>query len=236
MGFFDAPAPYLYQLYVEPLAKFRLAAKGFGDRQPPNRLRKRIALAFDPLPIWYPPFEGEMVNGFPLHAITQRPAAMYHAWGSQNAWPRQIHGHNPLYVPGTVCDEHDLQDGDWVWLTSHHGRIKVPVARMDAVNGRTVWTWNAIGKRKGAWALSPDAPEKKKGFLLNHLISELLPERRDGMRWANSDPITGQAAWYDLRVKIEKADSAAESEPAFPPQKSPVGQGPQRVRYGEEWT
>ena len=45
-----------------------------------------------------------------------------------------------------------------------------------------------------------------KGFLLNHLIHELLPERGDGLRWANSDPITGQAAWYDLKVSIEKAD------------------------------
>jgi anaerobic selenocysteine-containing dehydrogenase len=237
MGFFDAPNPYVYQLYVEPLAKFRLAARGFGDRQPPEHLRERIARTFDPLPIWYPPFEGELAEGFPLHAITQRPAAMYHAWGSQNAWLRQIHGRNPLYVPGPICNEHSLKDGDWVWLTSHHGRIKVQIARMDAVNERTVWTWNAIGKRKGAWALSPDAPEATKGFLLNHLISELLPEQRDGMRWLNSDPITGQAAWYDLRVRIEKAEAGEEaSEPAFPPIASPVGQGPEEVRYGEEWT
>ena len=40
-----------------------------------------------------------------------------------------------------------------------------------ASNPDTVWTWNAIGKRSGAWGLSPDAPEAKKGFLLNHLIS-----------------------------------------------------------------
>ncbi len=236
MGFFDAPQPYVYNLYLEPLAKFRLAAQGFGERQPPGHLRERIAEAFDPLPIWYPPFEGETVAGFPLHAITQRPAAMYHAWGSQNAWLRQIHGHNPLYVPGALCDEHGLADGDWVWLTSHHGRIRVPIARMDAVNGRTVWTWNAIGKRKGAWALSPNAPEATKGFLLNHLISELLPRQADGMRWSNSDPITGQAAWYDLRVRLEKAEPAMESEPAFPPQNSAVGRGPGEVRYGEEWT
>jgi len=54
--------------------------------------------------------------------------------------------------------------------------------------------------------LDPDAPEATKGFLLNHLINELLPERGDGLRWSNSDPITGQAAWYDLKVSIEKAD------------------------------
>jgi len=200
---------------------------------------------FDPLPVWYPPFEGERLGEaggggkFPLHAITQRPAAMYHSWGSQNAWLRQIHGSNPLYVPGPVCDEAGLKDGDWAWVSSHHGRIKVPVARMEAVNVRTLWTWNAIGKRKGAWNLSPDAPESTRGFLLNHLIRELLPENGDGLRWSNSDPVTGQAAWYDLRVSIEKADPGpAGSEPTFEIQKMPKGleKPPKVLRYGKEWT
>ncbi len=161
---------------------------------------------------------------------------MYHSWGSQNAWLRQIHGRNPLYVPGPICVEHDLHDGDWVWLTSHHGKIKVPVVRMDAVNSHTVWTWNAIGKRAGAWALEKDAPEATKGFLLNHLIHELLPPRGDGQRWSNSDPVTGQAAWYDLRVRIEKAEPGPWSEPHLPAQESPVGVGPKDIAYGEEWS
>jgi hypothetical protein len=39
-------------------------------------------------------------------------------------------------------------DGDWALVTSHMGEIRVkPGARMDAVNGTTLWTWNAIGKR-----------------------------------------------------------------------------------------
>jgi len=154
---------------------------------------------------------------------------MYHSWGTQNAWLRQIHGMNPLYVPRKVWERHGFTDGDWAYLSSAHGRIKVPVARMDALNDHTVWTWNAIGKRRGAWALDDKAPEAEKGFLLNHIISELLPERGDGLRWANSDPITGQAAWFDLRVKIEKAPRHGPSEPAHPAQKSPVGQGPATV-------
>ena len=101
---------------------------------------------------------------------------------------------------------------------------------MAGVNDHTIWTWNAIGKRRGAWALSPDAPEAKKGFLLNHLIHELLPPKGDGLRWANSDPVTGQAAWFDLRVAIAKTDPPAEAQPAFPAQKSPVGRGPQNLR------
>ncbi|HMB48233.1 MAG TPA: molybdopterin-dependent oxidoreductase, partial [Afifellaceae bacterium] len=120
-GFFDAPQPVIFQLYCEPLRKFQLAAEGHGDRQPPDHLRERMKRCFDPLPVWYPPFEGERLGEaggggkFPLHAITQRPAAMYHSWGSQNAWLRQIHGSNPLYVPGPVCDEAGLKDGDWAW-------------------------------------------------------------------------------------------------------------------------
>ena len=76
---------------------------------------------------------------------------------------------------------------------------------MEGCEENTVWTWNAIGKQGGAWGLKPEASGAKKGFLLNHLISELLPEKQGERRITNSDPVTGQAAWFDLRVKIYKA-------------------------------
>jgi anaerobic selenocysteine-containing dehydrogenase len=238
MGFFDEPKPVTFQLYQEALQKFRLSAEGLREPVAPETHRARIIEAFDPLPAWYPPFEEAAVEGetFPYHAITQRPAAMYHSWGSMNAWLRQIHTRNALNVPGAICDEHGLRDGDWIWLISRHGRIKVEVARMEAVNAQTVWTWNAIGKRGGAWALDPSSPEATKGFLMNHLISELLPPKGDGMRWSNSDPVTGQAAWYDLRVRIEKAEPPAISEPRFPALRGLRRPTVDELRYGEEWT
>ncbi len=237
-GLNDAPQHYLFQLYCEPLARFRAAAHGRGEHRPPEHLREQLALAMAPLPVWYPPFEQSPVDlaEYPLHAITQRPAAMYHSWGSQNAWLRQIHGENPLYVPGGLWDALGFAPGDWAHVTSPHGRITVPVARMDALNPLTVWTWNAIGKRPGAWALDPDAPEATRGFLLNHLISELLPPRGDGLRWSNSDPVTGQAAWYDLRVRLEKAPPQDRSLPRTPAQASPVGRGPETVTFGVQWS
>jgi anaerobic selenocysteine-containing dehydrogenase len=237
-GIFDKPSPYLFSIYVEPMQKFRLAAMGKGELQPPDHLRAQLIEAMDPLPVWWAPYEDQSVDcdEYPLHALTQRPAAMYHSWGSQNAWLRQIHGTNPLYISGEVWTEHGFNEGDWAYVTSHHGKIKVPVVRMDALNPNTVWTWNAIGKRKGAWALDENAPEATKGFLLNHLIHELLPPKGDGLRWSNSDPITGQAAWYDLRVKVEKAPvEGGVSQPEIPAQASPVGQGPKDIAYGEEF-
>ncbi|MCA3555675.1 molybdopterin oxidoreductase family protein [Aestuariivirga sp.] len=217
-GFIGKPEPVIHQLYCEPLQKFRLAAQGHGKVVAPAQHRQRIAGHFDPIPFWYPPFEGEMAPeaGFPMHAVTQRPMAMYHAWGSQNAWLRQILGRNWLYMARQTAAKLYIADGDWVSVTSHHGKIKAQARLMDGVNPETVWTWNAIGKRSGTWGLDPGAGEARKGFLLNHLISELLPERGGGYRYSNSDPITGQAAWYDLRVRVERADDQGQlSEPQF---------------------
>jgi len=239
MGLQDAPVENVFQLYLEPLRQFQLCAEGKANPVPPESHRERILTCFDPLPNWYPPFEGTAIDEkeFPYHALTQRPAAMYHSWGSQNAWLRQIHGTNPMYIPAEICDEVGLVDGDWAWIISTHGKIKVPVAPMNAVNAKTLWTWNAIGKRKGAWALSPGAPETKRGFLLNHIINELLPAKGDGLRWSNSDPITGQAAWFDLRVRVEKAEPDEENSlPQFDRQESPVGTPSGNLTYGKEWT
>ncbi|MFN3745375.1 MAG: molybdopterin oxidoreductase family protein [Hyphomicrobiaceae bacterium] len=240
VGFRAADARMTFQLYCEPLQAFRLAAEGHGPVQPPESHRARIAKYFDPLPFWYQPFEGTMVDTekFPMHAITQRPMPMYHSWGSQNAWLRQIHSLNFLYMSRTRGKELGIADSDWVWISSYLGRVRCQVRLMDGVNDDTAWTWNAIGKRGGAWGLSKDAPEATRGFLLNHLISELLPPNGGGYRYSNSDPITGQAAWYDLRVNIEKAapEPGEQSHPRFEPFGDPLGRRqPDSISFGADF-
>ena len=99
----------------------------------------------------------------------------------------------------------DLQ---WVWVESHNGKIKVQLKLMEGVNADTVWTWNAIAKQRGAWGLADNAPESERGFLMNHLIAETLPTSSvEDVQLTNSDPVTGQAAWYDLRVRVTAAEA-----------------------------
>ena len=240
MGFLDKAEPVTLQVYSEPLQRFRLSAQGHGAVQPPDEHRERVATYFDPLPFWYPPLE-EMEVGpdeFPLRALTQRPMAMYHSWGSQNAWLRQIHGENRLHLHRGLGEELGIADDDWIYVISNHGRIKVQAKLMEGVNRDTIWTWNAIGKQRGAWNLAPGAKETERGFLLNHLISDLLPARQSGYRYANVDPVTGQAAWYDLRVRIEKAPAEeAVSEPRAPALALPPGlpERPAVLRYGAKF-
>jgi len=209
-GFRRRADPIIIHLYSEVLQRFRLAAQGrSAGKQPPEHLRERVEKYFTPLPYWYPPLEQahiDAVHGdsYPLAAVTQRPMAMYHSWDSQNAWLRQIHSHNYLYVNTRTAIEQGIADGDWIKVESPWGSVRCMCRHSEAVEPKTVWTWNAIGKASGAWRLAPDADESQQGFLLNHLITDELPAREAGDegRISNSDPITGQAGWYDVRVRI----------------------------------
>jgi sulfite dehydrogenase (quinone) subunit SoeA len=201
--------PILIHLYSEVLQRFRLAAQGkWPGRRPPAELAPGIEKFFDPLPFYYAPLEHETTDleKYPLAAITQRPMAMYHSWDSQNAWLRQIHAHNYLFINPRTARASGIDDGGWLWVESQWGRVRCMGRYSEAVEPGTVWTWNAIGKQPGAWGLAPAANEARKGFLLNHLISDSP---------AHSDPITGQAGWYDVRVRIYAAAEQGVS-PEFP--------------------
>ena len=205
--------PIMIAIYSDILQRFRLAATGKRPgAQPPEHLKARIYKYFDPLPFWYPPLEDEATDltKFTLNAITQRPMAMYHSWDSQNAWLRQIHSHNYLYVNTATALQHGIADGAWMWIESQWGKVKCMARHSEAVDPGTVWTWNAIGKAESAWSLTDNADESKKGFLLNHLISEELP--LGGFTVSNSDPITGQAGWYDVRVRLSPAGNEETQE------------------------
>ena len=224
--------PINIHIYSEVLQKFRLAAQGRtpGGRLPPERLRKRVDTYFDPLPFYFEPLEAQLSDKhrYPLNALTQRPMAMYHSWDSQNAWLRQIHTYNYLYVNARTAQAAGIADGAWMWVESQWGKVRCLCRYSQAVEPGTVWTWNAIGKAAGAWGLTPQANESQQGFLLNHLISEELPANSAGEHLSNSDPVTGQAGWYDVRVRIYPAD--AEEPQVSSPQFEPLQQVPGQSR------
>ena len=50
IGLFDAPTPYAFTLWCEPLRRFQLAAEGKHRRTPPEHLKARYAETMSPLP------------------------------------------------------------------------------------------------------------------------------------------------------------------------------------------
>ena len=222
--------PINIHIYSEILMNFRLAAQGKTEgKQPPDHLRKRVETYFDPLPFYFEPLEASLTDKhkYPLNAVTQRPMAMYHSWDSQNAWLRQIHTYNFMHVHPSTAQKQGIEDGKWMWVESMHGKARCLCRYSEAVEPGTVWTWNAIGKAKGAWRLDNNANESEQGFLLNHVISEELPAHADGDHISNSDPNTGQAGWYDVRVRIYAAgpDEPQESYPQYAPMPPLPGTG-----------
>lgn len=208
-GFIKTSDPIIIELYSETVQRFRLAGLGLYDGpQPKDPVdRERLVKYFDPLPDFYEPLEQQRIDKkeYPFFAVNQRPMMMYHSWDSQNAWLRQLLAQNFLYMNRAKGEKIGIKDSSWVWVESHNGRIRVQVKLIEGCQEDTVWTWNGIGKQSGTWGLKPDAPEATQGFLMNHLISELLPAKEGERRLTNSDPITGQAAWYDLMVKVTPA-------------------------------
>jgi len=209
VGFNNQSGPIVMELYSETLQKFRLAGQGLYDGPTPTSPtdQQRLIKYFDPLPDWYVPLEEQRVDNknYNFHAVNQRPMFMYHSWDSQNAWLRQIMAQNYLYMNRQRATAMGIPDLAWVWVRSHHSKIRCQVKLMEGCNPDTVWTWNAIGKQSGAWGLDKKAPEATKAFLMNHLIAELLPSAEGERSLTNSDPVTGQAAWYDLKVNVELA-------------------------------
>ncbi len=232
-GFITDIEPITMQIWSEPLQKFRLAGLGqyAGPKPSDPAQRERLVRYFDPLPMWYAPLESALVDTgrFDLCAITQRPMAMYHSWDSQNAWLRQIVADNSLYMNAGEAARRGLADGDWVDVASHNGSIRCRLKTMEGCEPGTVWTWNAIAKQGGAWGLAANAPEATEAFLLNHLIGEHLPGA--ARAHPNADPVTGQAAWYDLRVSVNKAAAGARGAlPQF--EALPEVRVPLRLRWG----
>ncbi|WP_018142300.1 molybdopterin oxidoreductase family protein [Thioalkalivibrio sp. ALJ7] len=241
-GWVGKTDPITIELYSETQQRFKLAGQGLYDGPQPTKQehKDRLTQFFDPLPIWHKPLEQTRIDEdeYPFYAVNQRPMFMYHSWDSQNAWLRQICAQNYLYMNRGRAESMGIEDMSWVWMESHNGKIRVQVKLMEGCEPGTVWTWNAIGKQKGAWGLKPDANESNKGFLMNHLISELLPKKGDAIdAITNSDPVTGQAAWYDLKVKITPVDAPEPDEqgslPEFETIKPAPGmtEAPDQLRY-----
>ena len=221
-------APMTIELYSELLRKFQLAGEGFGVRLPPRaEQRRRLRLHCDPLPHWAPCAAADDAD-YPFSAITQRPMFMYHSWDSQNAWLRQIADRNPVFIHRARAASLGVADGDAVWLMSPRAKLAARAKLTDGLSPDTVWTWNAIGKLAGAWGLSPDSREVTDAFLMNSLIDGKRPPGDAAL--FNSDAVTGQAAWYDLRVAVRRM-TAEEEAAAFPPPPAAASSAVARLRH-----
>ena len=229
IGLIDKAEQIVLQLYCEPLQKFRLAARrATAPMQPPEQHRAARRDLLRSAADLVPAVRGEPVDAgrlpaardhaaadadVPLVALAERLAAPDHAArtaSTSTARRRAALGHRRRRLG--------------VGRSSHHGRIKCQVRLMDGVNADTVWTWNAIGKRAGAWNLADrrargDArlpaqpPDRRAAARAERLpLLELRPGHRPGglVRPARA-------------AREGAAAEAGESAPRFAADRAPAG-------------
>ncbi len=218
-GFAYNADPFTLPLYNETLQKFRLAAAGHGEVQPPQDQCERIKAFFDPLPFWYPPFE-DITNDdekYPLYAITLDPSVLRsHGPLTTAKWPEPLRNGDHLYMSRASGAEFGLQDRDWVWMISRHDRVKGQIRLVDGVHEKTVWSWRELEKPR-------QKPDHDDSLKENQAGAD-----SDQRRYASADPITGQVAWHEQRVRIEPASAEVgwATAPTLKEQPTPAAKKP----------
>ena len=132
-------------------------------------------------------------------------------------------------------------------------RLAVAAACLTALAGPVAAQQRSITLREAIGLAAQHAPNvvqaagsvRSAGAGVRAAWGSFLPDLRGSATYGTSfsegpsrtDPITGQAAWYDLRVRIEKVERALASEPRFSTLASPGRPRavPGELRYGQEW-
>ena len=66
MGFYDKEEPFVFQIYLEPLAKLQNYQQLPDNLKPQKHLFKRIDEKMDPLPIWWSNHDPKKVKQYPI--------------------------------------------------------------------------------------------------------------------------------------------------------------------------
>ena len=110
MGFIKDAKSVFHQLYSNNF-KIQACRTRSWRATTAGEQARAIKTHFDPLPFWYATFEDQLNSKeeYPLHAVTSVPLPCI-TRGSQNAWLRQLHGYNKLYLSKRLADQHALAD------------------------------------------------------------------------------------------------------------------------------
>jgi anaerobic selenocysteine-containing dehydrogenase len=116
-------------------------------------------LGYDPLPYYMEPPESpisspEVAKEYPLILTTgSRVRGYFHSEGRQIASLRKLHPDPLVEINPKTADESNIKDGDWVYIETLRGRVKMRAKIIDGIHPKVV---NA---EHGWWFPENSAPE-----------------------------------------------------------------------------
>ena len=203
--------PIVIQIYSEVLQKFRLAAQGKRQRAAaagaPARARRR------PTSIrCRSTTRRSKRRPTDTRALSRSPRSRSGRWRCTTRGTRRTRG-CARSTRTTICssirasrarERHRGRRLDVGRVAVGQGALHVPLQR----GGRARHGVDLERDRQGARAPGtsrPDANESRAASCSTTSSPTSCRRRRAARRMSNSDPVTGQAGWYDVRVRIYKA-------------------------------
>ena len=215
--------PIVIQLYSEVLQKFRLAAQGKRPgRQPPAHLRERIERYFDPLPFYYA--AARDAGDRPRDAI-RCARSRSGRWRCTTRGTRRTRG-CARSTRTTICSSTrdraraaGIADGDWMWVESHGARCAACAATPRRSSRAPCGPGTRSARRRAHGASRPTRTKSQRGFLLNHLISDELPDAGGGSasRTPTRSPARPAGTTCACASITAGADEPHETWPQFAP-------------------
>jgi anaerobic selenocysteine-containing dehydrogenase len=155
------------------------------------------------LPVYIPIPEHQKMGPKDLHLTTFKVNVQIHSRSQNCKWLSEIYHNNPAWMNPKTAAARGIQNGDRIRVKSHIGEIVTTARVTEGIHPQVV----AISFHCGHWEYGRYASGKA-----------AFPERKDEKAWWTDhgvhpnwiipnrpDPISGQQAWMDTVVQVERA-------------------------------
>ncbi|MBI2870639.1 MAG: molybdopterin-dependent oxidoreductase [Candidatus Omnitrophica bacterium] len=135
----------------------------------------------------YEPRQWQPSAEYPLYLINWKEASQTHSRTQNNAFLAELKVTDGLRINTKTAASLGIRSGDWIWVESPHGRIKMRAELTEGIHPEVVGTQHGWGH----WAMGRTA--KGRGAHTGFLAP------------TQADPISGQALNKEICVRLSKA-------------------------------
>ncbi|AHC52124.1 oxidoreductase [Sulfolobus acidocaldarius SUSAZ] len=194
-----------------------------------NALRKNILDYFKPFGGYYPTptwksditQDGIDLSQYPLTFFVRRHDRAYHSWSYTTPWLTAIIPYTPMVLSSAdpYVNSMGINNGDFVTFQAVNepksGGLTTQLTALvfldEATRPGSAWVIVSSQALPGFRSQTQDSPQVKYSILNNWASVAYMPPSRGGsldpnvdnaFPILNLDPITGQTAWHDARIKI----------------------------------
>ncbi|QIW24752.1 twin-arginine translocation signal domain-containing protein [Sulfolobus sp. S-194] len=205
--------------YGQALAKNLLDYhRPFGGYYPPPAWKSEITS------------DGIDLNEYPLTFFVRRHDRTYHSWSFNVPWLTAIMPYTPVMLSSAdpYVKSMGIQSGDFVQFEAVNepwsGGLRTTLTAIAFLDNATrpgaAWVVVSAQALPNFRGMTPDSPQVKYSILNNWANISYMPPSRGGQLLPQSDnafpimyldPITGQTAWHDSRIKIVGKVSATKT-------------------------